>query len=246
MEGHHEVLLDVDTSEQQDVKPSQQPSTPSSRHRRRLAAALVAMALCVAGAVFFSWHAKEQSHTEQDGDLRHMLRQISGNIRAAIHVEGEYNASFKDSAEWKRDVNQFHSQGHLKLVNNEIVIPQDGLYFVYSQASFQVSCNSHDEGVAKQEVHLSHIVKRWSKSFGISDPNNYETILHSIRTACEQRPSSGPDSGPDSGGNWFSAVYMGAVFSLMKEDRIRTVTEPRLLPNLDDDPGKTFFGVFSL
>jgi len=141
-------------------------------------------------------------------------------------------------------VDQSHSQGGLELNNNEIVIPRNGLYFVYSQASFRVSCSSYDadDTISKPMVHLSHTVKRWSSSYGNDDEKSYQTILHSVRTACQKTASGNIDAN----GSWFSAVYMGAVFDLRKGDRLRTVMEEKMLEQLEDDPGKTFFGVFSL
>ncbi len=149
------------------------------------------------------------------------------------------------SVEWKNQVDQSHAQGGLELINNEIVIPQNGLYFIYSQASFRVRCSSSDtdDTTSKPMVHLSHTVKRWSSSYGNDDAKkSYQTILHSVRTACQKTASSDPDQEE----NWFSAVYMGAVFNLKKGDRLKTVMEEKMLPDLEDEPGKTFFGVFAL
>lgn len=149
------------------------------------------------------------------------------------------------SVKWMSQVDQSHSQGGLELKNNEIVIPQNGLYFVYSQASFRVSCSGSDDDdvTSKSMVHLSHTVKRWSSTFGNDDEESYQTILHSVRTAC-QKTAGGGDS--DSDGSWFSTVYMGAVFNLRTGDRLKTVMEKKMLEKLEDDPGKTFFGVFAL
>lgn len=155
---------------------------------------------------------------------------------------GEYNEDL-NKLEWKKQVNQYHSQGGLELDNNEIVIPRNGLYFIYSQASFHVSCYGDYDSTSPPMVHLSHTVKCWSSSFGNDSANKtYQTILHSVRTACQKTHSGDPDEQ----GSWFSAIYMGAVFNLRKGDRLKTVMEERLLPDLDEEPGKTFFGVFAL
>lgn len=152
--------------------------------------------------------------------------------------------------EWKNQVDQSHSEG-LKLDNNEIIIPHSGLYFVYSQASFRVSCSSHNDDAAADDhehdatpmVHLSHTVKRWSSSYGNEETKrSYYTILHSVRTACQKTESSNADEP----GSWFSAIYMGAVFNLKEGDRLKTEMGEKMLLNLEDEPGKTFFGVFAL
>lgn len=147
---------------------------------------------------------------------------------------GTHNTERTDSMEWKDKVDQSHSQGELRLEDNEIVIPRSGLYFVYSQASFDVNCQSGSM------VHLSHIVKRWSEAYGNDDTKRqYQTILHSLRTACQGGESNNQE-------RWFSSIYMGAVFNLKAGDRLRTEMEERMLHSLEDSPGKNFFGVFAL
>ncbi|XP_055733320.1 tumor necrosis factor-like [Salvelinus fontinalis] len=215
-----------------------------STHRRRLCGALLALALCVSAALFITWPAKKQDHVEEVGELQHTLRQLSGNRKTAIHLEGEYNCSgkYKTTVEWTEDVGQGFSQGSLKLNNNEIVIPQQGLYFVYSQVSFHVSCKADPKHPNNQKmVHLSNMVKRWSPSYGNNDSKKYQTLLSSVRTVCKKSSNS-----EESEGMWYNAVYMGAVFSLEKGDMLRTDIETRLLPQLENGDGKNFFGVFAL
>ncbi|XP_051271358.1 tumor necrosis factor a (TNF superfamily, member 2) [Dicentrarchus labrax] len=238
MEGECKVQLDVtaDTEARttQSVKPNSKLTTSLLVFTLCLAATAAAVLIC-------NRHAKGPG---KDGDnFSHTLRQIS-HVRAAIHLQGEYNPDMRTSVEWKNQVDQSHSQGGLVLDNNEIVIPQNGLYFVYSQASFRVSCTTDaDDATSRPMVHLSHTVKRWSRSYGNDDERKtYETILHSVRTACQKTASSDPDQE----GSWFSAVYMGAVFNLSRGDRLQTVMEEKMLPYLEDEPGKTFFGVFAL
>lgn len=144
--------------------------------------------------------------------------------------------------EWTDSVGQVFSQGGLKLNNNEIVIPQMGLYFVYSQASFHVSCKANPKHPNKDMVHLSNTVTRWSPSYGTEDNKVYQTLLNSVRTVCKK--SSNSEAASE--GKWYNAVYVGAVFSLERGDRLRTVTENRLLPHLESGAGKNFFGVFAL
>lgn len=159
---------------------------------------------------------------------------------------GVYNSDYSEtSVEWRDNVDQSFSQGGLKLENNKIVIPRSGLYFVYSQASFRVSCQADPKHqVSHRMVHLSHTVQRWSKTYGIGSGNSdeYQTLLDSVRTVCEKMPSSDPEGK----GPWFSVVSMGAVFHLEEGDKLKTLTPHRLMSDLEDDSGKTFFGVFAL
>ncbi|XP_041740981.2 tumor necrosis factor-like [Coregonus clupeaformis] len=217
----------------------------TNAHRWRLSGALLAMALCVSAALFVTWHPKKQDHIEESDELQHMLRQLSGNRKAAIHLEGEYNANgeYKSSVEWTDEVGQGFSQGGLKLNNNEIVIPQTGLYFIYSQASFHVRCQADPKHPNGQEmVHLSNTVKRWSPSYGSEDNKEYLPLLNSVRTVCKRSPNSEATSE----GKWYNAVYVGAVFSLERGDRLQADTENWLLPHLESGDGKNFFGVFAL
>ncbi|XP_062291749.1 tumor necrosis factor a (TNF superfamily, member 2) [Scomber scombrus] len=246
MKGEYKILLDaaVDTEAR---KQTTQSVEPSSKLTRVLLAFIFCLTAVAATAVLIlNQHTKGSRQIDEDNsDLHHTLRHLS-KVRAAIHLEGEYNPDYnpdeKTAVEWKNQVDQSHSQGGLELENNEIVIPQDGLYFVYSQASFRVSCSSDDTN-SQAMVHLSHSVKRSSHSYGNNDAKkSYKTIMHSVRTACQKTFSSDTDGE----GSWYSSVYIGAVFSLNKQDRLKTVTEEKILPNLEDEQGKTFFGVFAL
>ncbi|XP_008279527.1 tumor necrosis factor-like [Stegastes partitus] len=242
----HECKVFLDTTVDTEATKQEPPAgvRPSSKLTTALLAFTLCLAVTAAALLIVNKDAKGPGPHEENFDLRHTLRQIS-NVRAAIHLEGEYNPNMKTSVEWKKNVDQSHLQGGLELRNNEIVIPENGLYFVYSQASFRVSCSSNDpaDPTSIPMVHLSHTVKRWSRSYGNDDAKkHYQTILHSIRTACQKTASV--DSEED--GSWYSAVYMGAVFNLKTGDLLKTVMEEEMLKQLEDEPGKTFFGVFAL
>lgn len=160
-----------------------------------------------------------------------------------LYSTGEPNSAIKTSIEWKKQVDQSHAQGGLELINNEIVIPHNGLYFVYCQASFEVSCSSSDADDTNSMVYLSHIVERSSKTYANDDTKQpYHTILRSVRTACQKTTSSNPEED----GSWYSAVYNGAVFSLNKGDRLRTQMAEKMLAMVEEGSGKNFFGVFAL
>ncbi|CAJ1083640.1 tumor necrosis factor a (TNF superfamily%2C member 2) [Xyrichtys novacula] len=226
-----------------------QVDSDSRTHRssRSVTAGLLIFTLCLAAAaaavLLLNKHQQTPGQPEESFDLHHNLRQIS-NVRAAIHLKGQYNPKMKTSLEWMTQVDQTHAQGGLILEDNEVVIPHAGLYFVYSQSSFRVSCSSsEDEDQSSRPlVHLSNTVKRWTSASGYErSEDTYETILHSIRTACQK---SGSDA--DQGGSWFTAVYMGAVFNLNRGDRLKTQMEEKMLQQLEVDPEKTFFGMFAL
>ncbi|KAK7899625.1 hypothetical protein WMY93_020478 [Mugilogobius chulae] len=185
---------------------------------------------------------ENQGAQQQDGhfeELRHSLRQT--HVRAAIHLDGKYQVD-SGTVQWQEGTDQSYSGGGLRLDNNEIVVPHSGPYFVYSQASYRISCKSDPEEQDEHSlVHLSHMVERWSRSVGSGhEPESeYKPILHAVRTACEKHPHEG---------NWFSGVYVGAMFNLKTGDRLRVnlTRDPELLSQLEDGHGETFFGVFAL
>ncbi|XP_018609882.1 tumor necrosis factor a (TNF superfamily, member 2) [Scleropages formosus] len=209
-----------------------------SASRWKLGGLLGILALCAAAAVLFTLHEQVANKDEQETDLRHMLRQISQNVKGAIHLEGQHNSLVSnESAEWYSEVGQAFSQGGLSLENNEIVVEKAGLYFVYSQASFKVNCHEKNPYSNEQFVHISHAVMRWSESYG----SVWKPLLSAVRSACKK-----VTGGSDNGERWYSAVYLGAVFSLNAGDRLKTTTSPKLLPDMDEEDGKTFFGAFAL
>ena len=160
-----------------------------------------------------------------------------------VHPTGVYNASLTTSVQWKENADQYHSVGGLRLEDNQVVVPHKGLYFVYSQASFGLTCQA-EQDQRPEMVHLTYMVERWSDSYS-SGPEDYETILHSGRTVCQQT-SPGDADAPALQGKWFSTVYVGAVFQLHAGDLLKTVVDKKFLPKVEPRNGKTFFGVFAL
>lgn len=150
------------------------------------------------------------------------------------YEEGEI---VKDQLEWKNGQGQAFAQGGFRLVNNQIVIPQTGLYFVYSQASFRVSCsNGDEEGAGKGLTPLSHRIWRYSDSIG-----SKASLMSAVRSACQ---STTQEDSYRAGQGWYNTIYLGAVFQLNRGDRLWTETNQP--SELETDEGKTFFGVFAL
>lgn len=136
---------------------------------------------------------------------------------------------------WRDNLGQAFTYGKFKLRENRIVVPQNGLYFVYSQASFRVTCG--DEAVKDEPfISPSHRVWRYSESIG-----SKVSLMNAMRSVCQ----SGVQEGEVGDGiGWYNTIYLGAVFQLNKGDTLWT--ETNLLPELETDEGKTFFGVFAL
>nr|ABG91800.1 TNF-alpha 2 [Salmo salar] len=211
----------------------------------RLCGVLLVAALCAAAALLFAWCQHGRLATMQDGmehqleiligakDTHHTLKQIAGNAKVAIHLEGEYNPNLTaNTVQWRKDDGQAFSQGGFKLQGNQILIPHTGLFFVYSQASFRVKCNSPGE----RTTPLSHVIWRYSDSIG-----DNANLLSGVRSVCQQNYGN---SESNIGEGWYNAVYLSAVFHLNEGDKLWT--ETNRLTEVEPEQGKNFFGVFAL
>ncbi|KAG8435818.1 hypothetical protein GDO86_013673 [Hymenochirus boettgeri] len=111
----------------------------------------------------------------------------------------------------------------ISLKDNAIVIPKDGLYFVYTQVSFTgPNCNG-------KLLHLSHTVFQKKMSYVKQEP-----ILTSSKTVCEAQSSS----------SWFQPIYQGGVFQFDKGDVISTETKDGKF--LDARQGRIYLGILEI
>ncbi|ROL45152.1 Tumor necrosis factor [Anabarilius grahami] len=200
------------------------------------------LGLCATAAVFFAWHMtkpiqgdlpffseKQISTPSEHGKT---LKQIAKKTKAAIHLHGQHKGGQKqESLEWVTGVDQSFEQGGLKLEKNEIHIPANGLYFVYSQVSYAIQCNTDggDDGGAAQNF-LSHSIWRYTDAVG--KPMPLQSSAHSVCQSHEDESTT------------YSTVYLGAVFQLMEGDRLSTKTTH--VADVEENYAKTFFGVFAL
>lgn len=215
---------------------------------------LLVVALCFAGVLLFAWYwsgrpemmmhsnqteAQTEKYAAEKTEPHYPLKRISSKAKAAIHLEGIYDDSESSSNRlaWKSDSGQAFAQGGFRLKDNQIVIPQTGLYFVYSQASFRVSCSDgEEEEPVRKLTPLSHRIWRHSNSIGTE-----ASLISAVRSACQ---STAQEDDNRSGQGFYNAIYLGAVFQLNKGDRLWTETNQ--LSELETDDGRTFFGVFAL
>nr|ATL37890.1 TNF-alpha [Verasper variegatus] len=209
-------------------------------------------ALCLGGVLMFSWYwnrseimmesgqtaALTKTDSDKKTDHHETLKQISSKAKAAIHLEGSYEEeNSKEKLEWKNGQGQAFAQGGFELVNNQIIIPQTGLYFVYSQASFRVSCHDAESKDGEGKLtSVSHRIWRYSDSLG-----DKVSLMSAVRSACQIAPTQDYTS---DGQGWHNAIYLGAVFQLNRGDKLWT--ETNMFSELETEGGKTFFGVFAL
>lgn len=160
-------------------------------------------------------------------------RENTSNLRSSF-PEGHYNPQVSNvSMQWFDNADQSFSLG-LKLEDNEIKIHRDGLYFVYSQASYRLLCKAESDETEGEVMHMSHKVSRWSDSY-----SSWKPLLSATRSACKKTTEEYQKY-------WYGAVYLGAAFNLEAGDRLRTAMDEKLLPKVESAGGKTFFGTFSL
>nr|QAB07502.1 TNF-alpha [Schizothorax prenanti] len=202
----------------------------------RVCGVLLTVALCAAAAVCFTLN-KSQNNQEGGNELRLTLRDhlSKENVtsKVAIHLTGAFDPDVcNNSLDWKQNLDQAFVSGGLELVAREIIIPNDGIYFVYSQVSFHISCKN-DMTEDHDVVHMSHAVWRYSESY-----SSYKPLFSAIRSACVHAS--------DTEDLWYSTIYLGAAFNLRAGDKLRTDTTKELLPRVENENGKTFFGVFAL
>lgn len=153
----------------------------------------------------------------------HLLTHVSSPF------PGQNKGSATESLEWVGEVDQSFVQGGLKLENNQIHIPADGLYFVYSQVSYTIMCNKDEGDNAARNV-LSHTI--WRFTDRVKDPMPLQSSIQSICQSNEDKK------------NTYRTIYLGAVFELFEGDKLSTITNR--VADIDENYAKTFFGVFAL
>lgn len=202
----------------------------------RVCGVLLTVALCAAAAVCFTLN-KSQNNQEGGNELRLTLRDhlSKENVtsKVAIHLAGAYDPDVcNNSLDWKQNQDEAFVSGGFKLVNREIIIPNDGIYYVYSQVSFHISCKN-DMPEDHNVVHMSHAVWRYSESYG-----SYKPHFRAIRSICVHVS--------DTEDLLYDTIYLGGAVILQAGDKLRTKTTTELLPHVENENGKTTFGVFAL
>ncbi|XP_061574505.1 tumor necrosis factor-like [Cololabis saira] len=247
MGGYAAAPADLELGIQETVQALGEKRSPAGWMWKVLGAVLAA-ALCLGGLQLWAlyWAPRPQTTAQAEErkaptlgdpagstDPHHMLKQFSSNAKAAIHLVGTYDEDESAQLEWSASQGQGFTYGSFQLRQNRIVVPRGGLYFVYSQASFRVTCGG-EAGAGGPPVPPSHRIWRLSDSIG-----SKVSLLSAVRSVCQPGGAAG-----DGELGWYNTIYLGAVFQLNRGDELWT--ETNLLPELETDEGKTFFGVFAL
>ncbi|XP_027002189.1 tumor necrosis factor b (TNF superfamily, member 2) [Tachysurus fulvidraco] len=237
MENYKETAADIEASMGQVYQPTVEAVKPSRSWIWTIVGVVVFLSLAAVASFCFAWHfmnkhqvepiMDQQSATSADTP-RHqkLLTEFAKSTKAAIHLHASGHK--KSSPQWVSGVDQSFTKGGLKLENNNILIPHDGLYFVYSQASFNLICDEDNE-----RNHLSYSI-RWSSHTSPSKNKRY--LLSGVKTVCQTKTGEQR--------NVYDYIYLGAVFQLYEGDELST--ETKHLNNIDEHSSKTYFGVFEL
>uniref|UniRef100_A0A8C4WSY9 Lymphotoxin-alpha n=1 Tax=Gopherus evgoodei TaxID=1825980 RepID=A0A8C4WSY9_9SAUR len=164
-------------------------------------------------------------HFRNGGPLVSQL-QAQSLKKPAAHV-----VASSDSKEliWTDKVAHTMMQNGMTLVNNKLVVPSDGLYFIYSQVVFK------GDKCPEESIPLRHTIFRYSVEY----PENVP-LLMAIKSFCE-----GSKAADNKEGVWFESIYQGAVFQLMKGDEISSEIDSAQYLDLDSN-GQVYFGVIAL
>ncbi|EPY85368.1 tumor necrosis factor [Camelus dromedarius] len=128
----------------------------------------------------------------------------------------------------KRFANTLLANG-VKLEDNQLVVPTDGLYLIYSQVLFS------GQRCPSTPVFLTHTISRLAVSY----PNK-ANLLSAIKSPCQGDTSEEAEAKP-----WYEPIYLGGVFQLEKDDRLSAEIN---MPNYLDfaESGQVYFGIIAL
>ncbi|XP_062954472.1 lymphotoxin-alpha [Cynocephalus volans] len=155
--------------------------------------------------------------------LSHSAAQTDpSTLKPAAHLVGDTRS--QDSLHWKVNVDRAFLQHGFSMSNNSLLIPTNGLYFVYSQVVFSGEACSPKV----TPIFLAHEVRLLSPQYPLFVP-----ILSTQKFACTgpQRP-------------WVHSMYSGAVFLLSQGDQLSTYTTS--ISHLVISPSTVFFGAFAV
>ncbi|KAL7849189.1 hypothetical protein SRHO_G00208120 [Serrasalmus rhombeus] len=242
MENYKMTAVDIETGMGDVYRATVESGKPSRNWIWNIVGVVFLISLCSAASFLFAWHFTR--HSQRDPTTTHqstpttehhrqILTKIGNNTKAAIHLGVSSLGDKNQCMQWMNGVDQSFSDGGLKLENNEIVIPSDGLYFVYSQASFDVPCQETESNTA-----LSYSI-RWSSPAAPSKEHP-RYLLMGVKSVC---PPSLEEEEEDER-HAYDIIYLGAVFRLYKGDRLST--EANHHAHIEKHNSKTFFGVFEL
>lgn len=131
--------------------------------------------------------------------------------------------------QWQNKVANALLANGVQLIDNQLEVPSDGLYLIYSQVLFK------GQDCPQAQLLLTHTIRR----FAVSYPDKVN-LLSAIKSPCQRETPEGMEAKP-----WYEPIYLGGVFQLEKGDRLSAEIN---LPDYLDfaDSGQVYFGLIAL
>ncbi|KFQ91999.1 Tumor necrosis factor ligand superfamily member 10, partial [Nipponia nippon] len=160
--------------------------------------------------------------------------------RIAAHLTG--NSNRKNSLSPRIDssprrgngqkINNWESLYNVELRNGELVIPQTGFYYIYSQTYFRFRENENeDSDLLAQIRNPKQLVQYVYKLTNYPEPI---LLMKSARTSCWSKKAE----------YGLYSIYQGGVFQLKREDRIFVSVSNSDIVDMDKEA--SFFGAFMI
>ncbi|XP_032124966.1 tumor necrosis factor isoform X1 [Sapajus apella] len=139
------------------------------------------------------------------------------------------NPQAEGQLQWlNRRANALLANG-VELRDNQLVVPSEGLYLVYSQVLFK------GQGCPSTFMPLTHSISRIAVSYQAK-----VNLLSAIKSPCQRETPRGAKTNP-----WYEPIYLGGVFQLEKGDRLSAeINMPEYLDLAES--GQVYFGIIGL
>ncbi|XP_053907961.1 tumor necrosis factor isoform X2 [Cuculus canorus] len=166
------------------------------------------------------------------------LLQAPRGDKPAAHVVASSSSS-PGSLVWDDRVAPSVVRNGVRLRGNRLVVPRDGLYFVYAAAAFH---GGRCPPRAPPTPPLRLSVSRFSQEYPRDVP-----LLSAVRSVCPgarpRRRRRRDEEEEDEGRQlWFESLYQGAVFQLRRGDQLAATTTSGRFLDLHGG-GQAYFGV---
>ncbi|XP_042638319.1 tumor necrosis factor [Orycteropus afer afer] len=173
---------------------------------------------------------------EQYPDDFHPINPLAQTLRSSSRTPSDKpvahvvaNLQAKGQLQWlNKRANALLDNG-VELKDNQLVVPSNGLYLIYSQVLFK------GQGCPATQVLLAHTVSL----IAVSYPTKVN-LLSAIKSPCHRETPEGAEAKP-----WYEPIYLGGVFRLEKGDKLSA--EINLPDYLDlTESGQIYFGIIAL
>ncbi|XP_037376734.1 tumor necrosis factor isoform X2 [Talpa occidentalis] len=165
-----------------------------------------------------------------------LLNTLAQTLRSSSRTPGDKpvahvvaNPQAEGQLQWLSQVANALLANGVELTNNQLVVPSDGLYLIYSQVLFK------GQGCPSNLVLLTHKIQRTAVSY-----EDAVDLLSAIKSPCQRETPEGAEARP-----WYEPIYLGGVFQLEKGDRLSAnINLPKYLDFAQS--GQVYFGIIAL